>query len=277
MAGHRGVVDRGAGVTEATKYDAYTAVQVAEGVYHLGVQDKQNIWSNVPYLIVDGDEAVVIDPGSARPGFFEVVLRKIRSVIDPARIKHVIVQHQDPDLAAAVPLLEPHIAPDYQLHCPLESRILVEHYGTRATPRALDDGDTLVFGEGRTLVFAMTPYCHFVGSMVTYDARTRTLFSSDAFGGFTDEARLWAGPDYPIQMTVFLGEYLGSKRALEYALKRLELLDRTHGIDRICPQHGSMIPGELVPAYLAAGHRLEVGGQIDSLAKKHGITLTQVD
>jgi flavorubredoxin len=261
----------------AETYDATTAFRVTEGVYHLGVQDKENIWSNVPYLLVSGDEACVIDPGSARPEFFEVVLAKIQSVIDPRKVKHVIVQHQDPDLAAAVPLLEPHIADDYQLHCPLEARILIEHYNARATPRPLEDGDTLVFGEGRTLTFAMTPYCHFVGSMVTYDAQTRTLFSSDAFGGFSDEARLWAGIDYPMQMTVFLGEYLGSKRALEYALKRIELLAETHGIDRICPQHGSMIPGELVPAYLAAGHRLEVGGQLDALARKHGITLTEAD
>ncbi|MBN2797728.1 MAG: hypothetical protein JXX28_01155 [Deltaproteobacteria bacterium] len=258
-------------------YDHEHAVEIAPGIYHLGVQDEENVWANVPYLIVDGGEAVVIDPGSAKPEFFEVVLRKIRSVIDPRIIKHVIVQHQDPDLAAAVPLLEAYIDPDYKLYCPLEARILIQHYSARPAPTPLDDGDTLVFGDGRTFVFAMTPYCHFVGSMVTYDLQTKTVFSSDAFGGFTDDNGLWAGEDYPIQMSVFLGEYLGSKRALEYALKRLELLDQTHGIDRICPQHGRMIPKEAIPAYLAAGHALEVGGQVDTLARKYGIVLKEVD
>lgn len=257
-------------------YDEKRAVELAEGVYHLGVQDERNVWANVPYLIVSGQEAVVIDPGSARPEFFEVVLRKIRSVIDPGQVRHVIVQHQDPDLAAAVPLLEQHIHPQYQLHCPLEARILVQHYNARPDPSPLDDGDTLEFGDGRTLVFAMTPYCHFVGSMVTYDMRTRTLFSSDAFGGFTDDNGLWATKDYPIQMSAFLGEYLGSKRALEYALKRLEQLDTALGIDRICPQHGCVIPKESIPAYMAAAHQLQVGGLVDELARKHGIRLEEI-
>jgi two-component system, NtrC family, C4-dicarboxylate transport sensor histidine kinase DctB len=256
-------------------YDDQTAIEVTDGVYHLGVQDEQNVWANIPYLILSGDEAVVVDPGSARPEFFDVVLRKIRSVIDPAIIKHVIVQHQDPDLAAAVPLLEPYIHPDYKLYCPLEARILIQHYNARPQPTPLDDGDALTFGKDRTLVFAMTPYCHFVGSMVTYDVLTRTVFSSDAFGGFSDDNGLWAGKDYPVQMSVFLGEYLGSKRALEYALKRLELLAQTHGIDRICPQHGRMIPKEEIPVYIKAGYGLEVGQLVDALAAKHGITLEE--
>ncbi len=255
------------------KYDDKVGVEVAEGVYHLGVQDEENIWANIPYLIVDGDEGVVIDPGSAKENFFHTVCRKIDSVFDLKKVKHIIVQHQDPDLCAAMPLIEPMIHPDYEIWAPLESRLLVQHYNTKKEARTADDGDTLTFGDGRTLVFAQTPYCHFVGSMVTYDVKTKTVFSSDAFGGFSAGNDLWAGEDYPAQMSTFLGEYLGSKRALEYALKRLEQLAASHGIDRICPQHGCMIAKEDIPKFLAAAHALPVGGQIDALAAKHGIDL----
>ncbi len=264
-------------MAEKERYNPTQANLLAPGVYHLGVQDEKNSFANIPYLIIDGDEAVVIDPGSARPEFFNVVLNKIKGLIDPVKIKAMIVQHQDPDLCAALPLLEPLISPDYEILAPLEAQVLLQHYNTRKFVRPLNDGDTFTFGNNRTLVFAMTPYCHFVGSMVTYDVQTKVVFSSDAFGGFSADNELYAGENYPLQLSTFLGEYLGSKRALEYALKRLELLDRTHGINLICPQHGCVIPKNLIPAFIEAAHKLEVGGQVDGLAIKHGISLQARD
>ncbi len=233
-----------------------------------------DIPSNVPYLVVDGGEAVFIDPGSARPEFFEVVQAKAKKVIDLKRITHMIVQHQDADLCAALPIFEKLVSPDCDIAAPLEANVMLRHYNTKKDIKTLNDGETLTFGNGRTLTFLMTPYCHFVGTMVTYDSQTKTVFSSDAFGGFTPDNRLYADTEfYPSQLTLFLGEYLGSKRALEYLIKRFELLDRESGIDLICPQHGCAIPKELIPVYLETAKNLKVGQQIDSLAKKYGITL----
>lgn len=261
-------------MNQVQRYDATNAIEIADGIYHLGVQDEANSFANIPYLIVDGDEAVVIDPGSAYQPFFEVVLRKLKSVIDLNKIKAIIVQHQDPDLCAAVPLLEEYLANQYTIMAPLEAQVLLQHYGMKKRVTPLNDDDTFTFGDGRVLQFIMTPYCHFVGSMVTYDHKTKVLFSSDAFGGFSADNELYAGENYPIQLTTFLGEYLGSKHALEYALKRLEKLAQTHGIEMICPQHGCVIPKDQIETYLQAAHALEVGGQVDGLARKHGI---QVD
>lgn len=254
-------------------YDSSSPIEIADGVFHLGVQDKDNSFSNVPYLIVDGDEAVFIDPGSMKGDFFATVLRKVHAVIDPRKIKHLIVQHQDPDLCAALPFYEKICGPNVEIACPLEAKVLMQHYGTSHECRSLDDGDTITFGNGRTISFIMTPYCHFVGAMVTYDSKTKSLFSSDAFGGFTSSSDLFAGDDYPIQLSNFLGQYLGSKRAFEYALKRIEKLNEAEGIDRICPQHGCVIRKEHIPMYLKAAHELHVGGEVDALAEKHGIQL----
>ncbi|MBI5178481.1 MAG: hypothetical protein HZA04_04405 [Nitrospinae bacterium] len=259
----------------AESYNPTDPIEIAPGVFHLGVQDRPNSFNNIPYLIVDGNDAVLIDPGSAKKEFFDVVLGKLQKALngDLKKIKHIIVQHQDPDLCAAIPLVEPYCSPDLTVHAPLESKVLVQHYGFKAKLHPLDDGDTLVFGNNHTFVFAMTPYCHFIGSMVTYDVNRKIVFSSDAFGGFTGMTDLYAGPDYPIQLTSFLGQYLGSKRALEYALKRLEQVAEKYGIDMICPQHGCVIKKEQIPTYLEAAHNLHVGGEVDALAAKHGIKL----
>lgn len=256
-------------------YDAKNAIEIVSGVFHLGVEDKRNSFANIPYLLVDGDEGVLIDPGSARPEFFSVVLKKVHQVIDPRKIKHMIVQHQDPDLCAALPIFEKIAAPDVKIWAPLEAQVLVQHYGCTRDISPLDDGDTLIFGNNRTLIFAAIPYCHFIGTTVTYDVKTKTLFSSDAFGGFTGKSVLYADSDYPVQLTTFLGQYLGSKKALVYALKRVEALAASHGIDRICPQHGCVIDKEQIPTYIKAAYDLHVGGEVDGLAAKHKIDMSQ--
>ncbi len=256
-----------------TDYNDTDPIEIAPGVWHLGVKDQSNAWANVPYLVVDGDEGVLIDCGSAKPEFYSCVLRKVNQVMDPRGIKNLIVQHQDPDLCAALPLFEKVCHPEVRIHTPVESLLLVQHYGCDAPLVGVQDGDSLVFGQGRSLSFFMTPYAHFVGSMVTYDAESKSLFTSDAFGGFTIGDNLYANDEYPVHLSAFLGQYLGSKRALEYAVKRIGQLLEGPGVDRFCPQHGCVIPKDQIEIYVAAAQALEVGAEVDRLAKKNGIEL----
>ncbi len=256
-----------------TRYDKENPVELAPGVFHLGVVDDQNSWANVPYLVVQGDEAILIDPGSAKAEFYATVLRKVNQVIDPRRITSMVVQHQDPDLCAALPLFSNVIDPEAKVYTPVESLLLVQHYGFPNELVGVQDGESLVIGGSRELSFFMTPYAHFIGSMVTYDAATKTLFTSDAFGGFSVNDDVYADADYPERLTTFLGQYLGSKRALEYALKRVGQLLDGPGVDRFCPQHGCVIPKEQIPVYVQAASALEVGDEVTRLAKKNGIQL----
>lgn len=258
-------------------YDDVSPVELAPGVFHLGVQDKRNSWANIPYLVVEGDEAALIDPGSAKPEFYSVVLQKLHKAIDPKKVRYLIVQHQDPDLCAALPIFEQIVHPEVQILAPLEASILVPHYGCRTPITAVDDGDEITLGGSRTLSFSMVPYVHFVGTMVTYDQKTKTVFSSDAFGGFTTSSEIYATEDYPELLGTFLGQYLGSPRALEYAVKRLKQVRDTAGIDRLCPQHGCVIPKNAVSEFLEAALKLEVGGEVDRLAAKHSIELAWQD
>jgi flavorubredoxin len=256
-----------------TTYNSDDPTEIALGVYHLGVKDKVNAWANIPYLIWDGDEGVLIDPGSAKPEFFECVLRKVKKVCDPEQIKYMVVQHQDPDLCAALPLFEKLLHPQVKIYTPVESLLLVQHYGCSAPLVGVQDGEHLVFGKERQLTFVMTPYAHFIGSMVTYDNETKSLFTSDAFGGFSTTDSVYATEYYPDLLATFLGQHLGSKRALEYALKRIGQLIDGPGVSRFCPQHGCVINEEQIPTYMAAAGDLNVGLELTRLAIKNGIKL----
>ncbi|MCP3996489.1 MAG: hypothetical protein GY722_15745 [bacterium] len=254
-------------------YDDANPVELAPGVFHLGVMDTRNSWANVPYLITGDGGAALIDPGSAKPEFYSCVLRKVNQVLDPRTITTMIVQHQDPDLCAALPLFEKVVSPEVKIYTPVESLLLVQHYGLSSELHGVEDGESITVGGNRQLSFFMTPYAHFIGSMVTYDHESKSLFTSDAFGGFTVGDNVIADATNPEFLTTFLGQYLGSKRALEYALKRIEQLLAGPGVSRFCPQHGCVIPEDQIPIYMGAAHGLRVGDEIDRLATKNGITL----
>ena len=78
--------------------DPYKVYEVADGVYWVGFADRKAGFSNNPYLLVGGDEAILIDPGSVL--HYHVVAKKVLEVVRPEQIATIIVQHQDPDAEA---------------------------------------------------------------------------------------------------------------------------------------------------------------------------------
>ena len=56
-------------------------------------------------MIREGDEAVLIDGGN-RDDFSAVMLKILRTGLQPAQIKRLIYQHYDPDLCGNLPQLE---------------------------------------------------------------------------------------------------------------------------------------------------------------------------
>ena len=88
------------------RIDDKHAFEIDKGLFWLGFADYEAGFSNNPYLLLDEDEAVLIDPGPGHPIFREIILQKIQELISPEIIKYIIVQHQDPDLCALIPLIE---------------------------------------------------------------------------------------------------------------------------------------------------------------------------
>ena len=85
--------------------DLESAVEIAEGIYWIGFYDEQSGLHCNPYLIVDHDEAVVIDGGS-RPDFATVMMKILQTGIAPNQIIALLYQHYDPDLCGSIPNFE---------------------------------------------------------------------------------------------------------------------------------------------------------------------------
>ncbi len=231
------------------------AVEIAEGVYWVGYYDENaELYCN-PYLIVDDGEGIVIDPGCIP--HFPIVARKIVSLIQPNKISHIVLSHQDPDICSSLPVMERIIANDnLELIAHRKAAVFIQFSGSKAPFLYPEDNDYHhILKSGRELKFIFTPYSHAPGSIMTYDTQTKILFTGDVFGGTSEEWTLFAGENYERNVIDFSQVYFPSGDVLRKNLAKIETLD----ISMIAPQHGSIISRDEAPRYIELLKNLECG------------------
>ncbi len=232
-------------------------IEIADGVYWLGYTDDNAGLHCNPYLVRDGDEAVLIDGGS-RDDFSHVMLKILRTGLKPAQILRLIYHHYDPDLCGNLPQLEAIInTQELRIISHMENNVFIRYYSAK-TPK-LDYrviNHEFTFSSGRKLTFHGTPFCHAPGSFMTFDEQTKTLFSSDLFGSYDANWHLYVNlekhcgmcegqricpntgkkcPLYGIDQ--FHKRIMPSNTALSHALDVIEELP----FERIAPQHGGIL------------------------------------
>ena len=248
-------------------------VEIADGIFWLGYTINNVGLHCNPYLIREGNEAVLIDGGS-RDDFSYVMLKILRTGTVPSQIKRLIYHHYDPDLCGNLPQLEAIInTQELRIISHMENNVFIHYYSSK-TPK-LDFrviNSEFVFETGRRLEFYATPFCHSPGSFITFDTKTKTLFSSDLFGSYDANWQLNLElndrcseckaqrvcpqtkkkcPIYGIDQ--FHKRIMTSHTALSHALNVIELLD----FERIAPQHGSIV-GSRADAKIVIGYLREL-------------------
>ncbi len=208
------------------------------------------------YLLEQGDQSVLFDPGSVLT--FRHTLRKIEQVVPFSHIRYFVAHHQDPDITGALPLIDQMVSrDDAVLVTHWRAAALLKHLGLRNLPFwQVEDHDWRLPLLDRTLSFVFTPYAHFPGAFTTFDPLPGALLSSDLFGGFTEGFQLVApGEAYFEQLRPFHEHYIPSRDVLLHALERLKRLP----IEVILPQHGSIIPPDLVEFMMTRLSELDCG------------------
>jgi len=218
------------------------AVAVTRDIHWVGFDDAESGLHCNPYLLIDHDEAVLFDPGSIP--HFPIVMRKVIEVINPQQIRWLVAHHQDPDVCGNLPVLEDVIG-SAELHIVSSRKCmrLLRHYGLTSRLYEIDDHEfRLELASGRELRFVETPFLHSPGAFATYDVKSRSLFSSDLFGAVGGSWQLFSEGDFLPAMGAWHREYMPSGAVLRSCLERLERMD----IERILPQHGSVLEGDQV-------------------------------
>lgn len=226
-----------------TKVDTEHAVEIADRIWWVGHYLPGDVFQCHVYLIENGDQSVLIDPGSVLT--FPNTLKKIEEVTPFSNIRYFICHHQDPDITGAMGLIDQMVCrQDALLVTHWRAAALLKHYALRHLPFwQVEEHDWKLRIDGRILRFIFTPYLHFPGAFTTFDESTGVLFSSDIFGGFTEEWQLFAKDEsYFEAIRSFHEHYMPSRDILQHGLSRM----KKYPIRMIAPQHGSIIPESLV-------------------------------
>ena len=186
------------------------------------------------------------------------MMKILRTGLNPRKIKSLIYQHHDPDLCGNLPHLEAVINnKDLKIISHRENNIFIHFYSTASKKLCVETMNySYTFGNGRRLEFIMIPYAHCPGNFMTYDCKTKTLFSSDLFGSYdniwslylrdTDECFNCVPKENchvrnlkcPINgILSFHERVMNSAASLRSALEQVEARE----VALLAPQHGSLI------------------------------------
>lgn len=165
------------------------AVEIKNGIYWVGAIDwavrdfhgyetpRGTTYNN--YLIMD-DEITLID--TVKHDFADSMLKNIRSVVDPSKIKHMVVNHIENDHATGLDSIM-ELIPNATVYLTEKGKKGLEKFFdiTKWNMKVVKTGDTLTIGK-RTLLFLETPMLHWPDSMMTYIKEDKVLVSQDGFG-----------------------------------------------------------------------------------------------
>lgn len=247
-------------MNEQTKYER--PIAVAEGIYWIGFHEESTNFHCNPYLMVEGGKVMVIDGGS-RPDFAVVMMKILQAGINPKQIEVLIYQHFDPDLCGSVSnMVDMCENENLIILSEPDNNVFINYYlerGKHYMLKSVDDYNHVYHLNDRMIRFLHTPYAHSAGNFVTFDEKTRTLFSSDLFGSYSRHWDLFlefdeeclscesydkcpSGKDYcPLgDILSFHRKVIPSGKALKYAMNAIKKFD----IAIIAPQHGSIIKNE---------------------------------
>ncbi|HUN54729.1 MAG TPA: FprA family A-type flavoprotein [Smithella sp.] len=168
--------------------DIYSAVKVTDNVYWVGAID----WTirdfhgyTTPHgstynaYLVMADKITLID--TVKAPFKDEMLSRIKSVVDPSKIKYIISNHSEMDHSGCLPEVIDFIKPEKVFASAVGVKTLKELFHDQHEIIPVKDGEALSLGN-MELTFMETRMIHWPDSMFTYLAKDELLFSQDAFG-----------------------------------------------------------------------------------------------
>ena len=189
-------------------------------------------------FLIQADKTALID--TAHRKFESLYFESLVTLVDPAEIDYLIVNHTEPDhsgLIQSLLKLAPHITIvgskvalqflENQVHCPFNAH-------------RVKSGDRLDLGQGHQLQFISAPNLHWPDTIFTYDEGTQVLYTCDVFGmHYCDDALYDEVP----QLLEFDFQYYynclmaPNARSVLGALKRMAPLS----IDLVATGHGPLL------------------------------------
>ncbi len=224
--------------------------KVTENLYWVGGNDRRIAQFENVYPVPEGisynaylyleEKTVLLDTvdRAVSPVFFE----NLEALLAGRKLDYLIVNHMEPDHAATMSEVVLRY-PEVKIVCNLKVQKMIGQFFTFDTAGrflTVGEGDTLKCG-GRTFHFIMAPMVHWPEVMMTYEDKSRVLFSADAFGTFGAlNGNLFDdGPDFQVRQLDENRRYY-SNIVGKYGAQVQAVLKKAAGLDigMICSLHG---------------------------------------
>lgn len=219
--------------------------KIADGIYRIGTFHGGKELTFNQFLIDDDHPALV------HTGFhpmYEDVRKAVSEVIDPGRLKYIIIPHFEADECGGMGRFVAEARGAVLVASAVGARINLSQWDYSGPVQGMVDGDMLELGAHR-LRFWETPHVHHWDSMMVFDEATQSLFSSDLF--------IQPGDQPPI-----VHENLGKEMCAWYRAAGLfggetpvlRVVNRLAKLEYqgVLPMHGGCLPHEAVPGYIQA-------------------------
>jgi len=168
--------------------DNLQAVKLSERVFWVGVIDwnlrdfhgyQTQRGSTYNAFLVMGQKPILID--TVKAPFQEEFLARIKSVIEPKKIKYIISNHTEMDHSGLLPEMVELINPEKVFASSKGVEHLNRHFSFSREITPVKNGETIMLGDCR-FSFIEARMLHWPDSMFSYFHDEKILFSSDAFG-----------------------------------------------------------------------------------------------
>lgn len=213
------------------------------------------------FLIVDGDEGVLLDPGGIH--VFPHVITIVSRYIPVDKIKYLFYSHQDPDVSSGIGLFM-NVCPNVKI---LISRLwlrFVPHFGFTDVNRIETIPDKgMDFNLSRTtLKIIPAHFLHSEGNFSLYDPRAKILFSGDIGASVMPDEDLYFEVENFEKHTRYMEWFHRRYMKGNDVLRKWVSIVRRFEINIIAPQHGAIMSGENVKKFLNWLENLRCGGDI---------------
>ena len=223
-------------------------IRITDDIRYIGVNDHELDLFEGQYIVPNGmayNSYVILDEKIAVMDtvdvhFGEEWMGQLLEALDGRTPDYLVVQHMEPDHSAnIVRFMEAFPAATIAASTQAFA-MLKQFYGQEYADRKLvvKDKDTLDLG-GRQLQFVSAPMVHWPEVMMTYDPKSKTLFSADGFGKF---GALDVDEDWACEARRYYFGIVGKfGKQVQALLKKAAALD----IERICALHGPILDADL--------------------------------
>ncbi|MBI4608519.1 MAG: hypothetical protein HY726_05895 [Candidatus Rokubacteria bacterium] len=159
--------------------------EIARGIYRIAMWEEEDLlqagllFPGATYnmFLIRADQPAIVETMFRRS--FQRLYGRVKEILDPARLRYIIVPHHEGDSSGAVNEWLA-VAPDAIPLCSELCAVLSLRDFADREPRVVKDAEVLDLGSHR-LRFVMTPQVNQWDSLMIYEEITKTLFPNDLF------------------------------------------------------------------------------------------------